>query len=113
MDFIYARNEATAAEVAESLPNPPGYSAVRRLLKILEEKGHLRHREDGPRYVFIPTEPRTRASRSALKRVLQTFFEGSLANAVAALVDDRGGKLSGKELARLELIIENAKSKSK
>jgi predicted transcriptional regulator len=113
MDIIYARGEATAAEVGEALPDPPSYSAVRTLLRILEEKGHLKHREDGPRYVFMPTEPHTKASRSALKRVVQTFFEGSLSNAVAALVDAEGGKLSAGELQRLEAIVKAARSKSK
>src|SRR5215510_4300461 len=108
MDIIYARGEAAAAEVHEELPDAPSYSAVRTLLRILEEKGHLKHREDGPRYVFMPTEPRTKASRSALKRVVQTFFEGSLSNAVAALVDGEGGKISAEELQRIEAIIKSA-----
>ena len=113
MDVIYARGSATAAEVGEALPDPPSYSSVRALLRILEEKGHLRHREDGPRYIFLPTEPREEASRSALKRVVQTFFDGSLANAVAALVDVGDGKLAPCELKRIEAIIKAAKSKSK
>ena len=113
MDIIYARGEAAAAEVHEALPDAPSYSAVRTLLRILEEKGHLKHREDGPRYVFMPTEPRAKASRSALKRVVQTFFDGSLASAVAALVDGDGGKLSAEELQRIEDIIQSAKNKSK
>jgi BlaI family transcriptional regulator, penicillinase repressor len=113
MDIIYARGEAAAAEVHEALPDAPSYSAVRTLLRILEEKGHLKHREDGPRYVFMPTEPRAKASRSALKRVVQTFFDGSLSNAVAALVDGDGGKLSAEELQRIEAIIKSAKARSK
>jgi predicted transcriptional regulator len=113
MDIIYARGEATAAEVHETLPSAPSYSAVRALLRILEDKGHLKHREDGPRYVFMPTEPRAKASRSALQRVVQTFFEGSLSRAVAALVDAEGGKLSTEELQRIEAIIKAAKAKSK
>ncbi len=113
MDIIYARSEATAAEVHEALPDAPSYSAVRTLLRILEEKGHLKHREDGPRYVFMPTEPRAKASRSALKRVVQTFFDGSLASAVAALVDGEGGKLSAEELQRIEGIIKTAKARAK
>jgi len=112
MDIIYARGEATAAEVHDALPDAPSYSAVRTLLRILEEKGHLKHREDGPRYVFMPTEPRAKASRSALKRVVQTFFDGSLASAVAALVDGEGGKVSAEELQRIEAIIQSAKDKS-
>ncbi len=113
MDIIYARGEATAAEVGAALPDPPSCSAVRALLRILEEKGHLRHREDGPRYVFMPTEAREKASRSALKRVVQTFFEGSLSNAVEALVDAEAGKLSAEELKRLEAIVKSAKAKSR
>jgi BlaI family transcriptional regulator, penicillinase repressor len=113
MDIVYARGEAAAAEVHEALPDAPSYSSVRALLRILEEKGHLKHREDGPRYVFMPTEPRAKASRSALKRVVQTFFDGSLSNAVAALVDGEGGKLSGEELQRIEAIIKAARDRSK
>ena len=113
MDIVHARAEVSAAEVAAALPDPPSYSAVRALLRILVEKGHLRHREDGPRYVYLSTEPHARASRSALKRVVQTFFDGSLASAVAALVDAEGGKISGDEIKRLEAIIKQAKAKSK
>lgn len=111
MDVIFARGEATAAEVAADLPEPPSYSAVRAMLRILEEKGALRHREEGPRYVYLPTESREKASRSALQRVVRTFFEGSLANAVAALVDAKDGALPPEELARLEAIIRKAKTK--
>src|SRR3954454_17912462 len=111
MDIVFARGEATAADVAAALPDPPSYSAVPALLRILEEKGHLRHRADGPRYIFLPTQPRTAASRSALQRVLRTFFEGSLSSAVAALVDADGGKISAEELKRLEAIVKAAKSR--
>ena len=113
MDIIYARGEVAAAEVHQALPDAPSYSAVRTHLRILEDKGHLRHREDGPRYIFMPTEPRAKASRSALKRVVQTFFDGSLSSAVAALVDGEGGKLSTEELQRIETIIQTAKTRSK
>src|SRR5215203_840717 len=113
MDIIYARGEVTAAEVNAALPDPPSYSSVRTLLRILEEKGHLKHREEGSRYVYLPTESRKKASRSALKGLVQTFFEGSLSNAVAALVDAEGGKLSADELKRIEAIIKAAKAKSK
>lgn len=109
MDIIYARGEATAAEVVQGLPDAPSYSAVRALLRILEEKGVLKHREEGPRYIFTPTVPREKASKSALTRVLNTFFEGSLANAVAALVDAKDGQLPPEELRRLEAIIKQAK----
>jgi BlaI family penicillinase repressor len=113
MDIVYARGEAAAAEVHEALPDAPSYSSVRALLRILEEKGHLKHREDGPRYIFMPTEPRAKASRSALQRVVQTFFDGSLSSAVAALVDGEGGKLSAEELQRIEAIIKAARNRSK
>jgi predicted transcriptional regulator len=109
MDVIHAKGEATAADVNAALPNAPSYSAVRALLRILEEKGFLKHREDGPRYVYLPTESPDLARRSALKRVVETFFEGSLANAVAALVDDE--KQPPEEIARIESVIRKAKSK--
>jgi len=113
MDIVYARGEASAADVSAALADPPGYSSVRALLRILEEKGHLKHREDGPRYVYLPTEPHAKASRSALRRVVETFFEGSLSGAVAALVDERCGKLSAEELDRIEAIIATAKRKTR
>lgn len=109
MDVIHTKGEATAADVHASLPDAPSYSAVRALLRILEEKGFLKHHEDGPRYVYQPTEARETASRSALQRVVETFFEGSLANAVAALADDE--KLSPDELQRIETVIKKAKAR--
>ena len=111
MDVVYARGEATAAEIQEALPEAPSYSAVRALLRILEDKGALKHREDGPRYVYLPTQPAEQARCSALKRVVGAFFAGSLASAVASLVDAEGGKLDPEELKRLEAIIKKAKSK--
>ena len=109
MDVIYSRGRASAAEVNAALPDPPSYSAVRTLLRILEEKGHIKHREEGPRYVYMPTQAREKASRSALRRVVATFFQGSLANAVAALVDE-GAELSPAEFKRIEAIIKKAKA---
>ncbi len=109
MDVIHTRGEAAAADVHAALPDAPSYSAVRALLRILEEKGVLKHREDGPRYVYVPTEPRARASRSALQRVVATFFDGSLANAVAALADDE--QLSPDEMKRIEAVIRKARTK--
>jgi predicted transcriptional regulator len=111
MDVIYARGQATAAEVAAALPDPPSYSAVRALLRILEEKGHLRHEQDGPRYVFVPTVPRDRARRSALRNLVRTFFDGSAAQAVAALIDQ--GKMSNADFERLAKIIEKARKEGK
>jgi predicted transcriptional regulator len=107
MDVLYARGSATAAEVREALPDPPSYSAVRALLRILEEKGHIRHEEQGPRYVYLPQVSRERARRSALRRVVATFFEGSAAQAAAALIDSE--TLTKQDLARLSALIEKAK----
>src|SRR6202012_5043830 len=109
MDIIYAQGESTAAEVVRALPDAPSYSAVRALLRVLEEKGFLKHRQDGLRYVYLPTEPREKASRSGLKNGLKPFFEGSLANAVSSLVETRDGKISPAELKRLEAIIKEAR----
>jgi predicted transcriptional regulator len=109
MDIIYSRGTASATEVMESLPDPPSYSAVRALLRVLEEKGHLRHKQDGQRYVYSPTVERDRAKRSALRRVLQTFFDDSAEDAVAALLDISQESLSDDELKRMENLIKQAR----
>jgi predicted transcriptional regulator len=109
MDAIYRRGQATAAEVLEDLPDPPSYSAVRAMLRVLEEKGHLRHEQQGPRYVFLPTVPREQARRSALKQLVRTFFEGSTEQTVAALLDLSASRLSDAELDRLSQLIERAR----
>ncbi|MFN2444327.1 MAG: BlaI/MecI/CopY family transcriptional regulator [Vicinamibacterales bacterium] len=111
MDIIYARGHATAADVTAALPDPPTYSAVRALLRILEHKGHLRHDQDGPRYVFMPTVPRDRARRTALKNLVRTFFDGSSAQAATALLDSV--KLSDDDVRRLEAIIEKARQEGR
>lgn len=111
MDVIYARGQATAAEVAAALPDPPSYSAVRALLRILEQKGHLRHQEDGPRYVFLPTVSRDRARKSALRNLVRTFFDGSPAQAAAALIDQ--ADLSDADMARLSELIEKARTEGR
>jgi len=113
MDIIYKRGQATAAEVMEQLPDPPGYSAVRALLRVLEEKGHLRHAQEGPRYVYMPVVARDEAKHSALKRVLQTFFDNSAEEAVAALLDISQEHLSNEELARLERLIRQARKEGR
>src|SRR2546428_565640 len=87
MDVLHAREQATAAEVLAALPDPPGYSAVRALLRILEEKGHIRHPRDGARYVYLPRASGEAASRSALKRVVSIFYQGSVTQAMAALLE--------------------------
>ena len=111
MDVIYARGQATAAEVTAALPDPPSYSAVRALLRILEQKGHLRHQQDGPRYVFLPTVSRDRARRSALRNLVKTFFDGSTAQAAAALIDQ--GQLSAAEFDRLAEAIDKARRENR
>jgi predicted transcriptional regulator len=109
LDILYQRGRATAADVQVALPEPPSYSAVRALLRILEEKGHVRHEQDGPRYVYVPTLGRENAKRSALRHILQTFFDGSAEQAISALLDDSSAKLSRAELDRLARLIESAR----
>src|SRR5436189_1558912 len=109
MDVLHAQGQATAAEVLAALPDPPGYSAVRALLRILEEKGHVRHRRDGARYVYLPRASRATASRSALQRVVSTFFRGSITEAMAALLENADTELSDAELKKLQQIIQQAK----
>jgi predicted transcriptional regulator len=111
MDVVYRLGQATAAEVLAELPDPPGKTAVRTLLRILEEKGHLRHRQEGLAYVYLPSRPRDQAGRSALRRVLQTFFDGSLEKAVAAHLGDAAADLSREELERLADLIRQARKK--
>ncbi len=113
MDVIYAHEEASAAQVLEGLPDPPSYSAVRALLAILVEKGHLKHRSEQGRYIYSPTRRRARAGRSALVRVLETFYEGSLEKAVAALLQGADARLSPDELQRLSELIENARKEGR
>jgi BlaI family penicillinase repressor len=109
LDIVYQRGSATAADVQAALPEPPSYSAVRALLRILEEKGHVRHEQDGPRYVYLPTVARDNAQRSALRHVLQTFFDGSAEQAISALLGDSSRKLSSAELDRLARMIDTAR----
>ena len=113
MDIIYQRGQATAAEVMENLPDPPGYSAVRAMLRLLEEKGYLRHEQDGPRYVFKPTISRDKVKQSAMKQMLETFFNDSTEQAVAALLDMSRSKLSADELDRLSNLIEQARKEGR
>jgi predicted transcriptional regulator len=113
MDIIYRRGRATVAEVLADLPDPPSYSAVRALLRVLEEKGHLRHEQDGPRYLFLPTVGRDRARRSALKQLVRTFFDGSAEEAAAALLDMSRDRLAPDELDRLSTLIEKARKEGR
>lgn len=109
LDILYQRGQATAAEVQTALPEPPSYSAVRALLRILEDKGHVRHEQDGPRYVYLPTVARDNAKRSAMRHMLQTFFDGSAEQAISALLDESSVKLSTAELDRLARMIDTAR----
>jgi predicted transcriptional regulator len=108
MDAVYAAGEATAAQVRAAIPHPPSYSAVRALLRILEEKGHLRHKRAGLRYVYLPVKARRAAARSVLRNVVRTFFGGSIEQTVATLLSSADAKLSKAELDRLATMIEEA-----
>jgi predicted transcriptional regulator len=109
LDALYRAGRATCAEVQKAMTDPPGYSAVRTFLRILEEKELVRHEQDGARYVYIPTIEKARASRSALRHVLNTFFGGSATQAISALLDEDSKHLSEKDWQRLRLMIEEAR----
>ncbi len=111
MDIIYARGKASATEVLRELPNPPSRASVRTMLRILEEREHLKHYKKGREFIYQPTSPRKRAGQSAMRRVLSTFFDGSLEQAVAAHLGDSAAKLSAKELNRLAKLIRQAEKK--
>ena len=113
VDILYTQGRATAAEVQSALPDPPSYSAVRAMLRILEDKGHIRHEQDGTRYVFIPIVKRDRAKRSALQHVVDTFFEGSASQVMAALLDSSARELDEEELKRLRQMIDAAQKGKK
>ena len=113
MDVLHARGTATASEVLAALPDPPSYSAVRALLRILEEKGHVKHRTEGSRYVYLTRGSRQAASRSALKRLVSTFFSGSVSQAVAALLKDADTRLSENDLEKIEKLIQQAKKEGR
>ena len=113
MEVIYSRGRATAAEVREHLPDAPSYSAVRAMLRILEDKGHLVHETEGPRYVFLPTVPREQARETALKRLVHTFFGGSPESAVAALLDLDEENLDEEALDRLAERIHEARKEGR
>ena len=113
MDIVYEMKEASALQVLERLPSPPGYSAVRALLRVLEQKGHLAHRQDGPRYIYAPLLPREKARRSALSHLKQTFFDGSTEDVVAALLDLSEDSLSEDDYRRLTGLIEKARKEGR
>ncbi len=113
MDIVYAATEASVGDVLQAMSAPPSYSTVRKLLAILVEKGHLKHREQGGKYLYRPTKPRARAGKSAMVRVLETFYEGSLEKAVAAMLSARDARVSNEELERLGKLIQDAKSEGR
>jgi predicted transcriptional regulator len=111
MDIVYRRGEATAAQILAELSDPPSYSAIRALLRILVDKKHLQHREDGPRYVYAPTVPRQKARARALSQLVDTFFDGSALKAASALVGSSQRKLSKAELDELSALIDDARKR--
>ena len=113
MDVLHRKGAASVAEVRTALPDPPGYSAIRALLRILEEKGYARHREEAGRYVYLPRASKQTASRSALKRVVSTFFQGSVTQAMAALLEAADTELSDAELDELQQIIKQVKKEGR
>jgi len=109
MDILYRLGRATAVEVMEGLPGKPSYSTVRTQLRVLETKGHVRHEEDGVRYVYMPAVPRRAARKSALRHLVDTFFEGSTEKVVGALLGGEGARLSDAELERIAELVAKAK----
>jgi len=112
MDIIFRRGRATAAEVMEELPGNPSYSTVRTQLRVLEEKGHVRHDEEGLKYVYLPVMARHTARKSALRHLIETFFDGSSEKAVAALLGGEGSKLSDDELNRIAELVDKTRKES-
>ncbi len=113
MDIVYEMKEATALQVLERLPSPPSYSAVRALLRVLEQKGHLLHKQDGPRYIYVPRLAKDKARKSALAHLKQTFFDGSTAEVVAALLDMSEENLSEEDYERLSALIDKARKEGR
>ena len=108
MDVLFRRGEATVAEVMEAMSDPPTYSAVRSILRVLEEKGHVSHREDGPRYVYAPAEAREKARRAAVDHLVETFFDGSAEQALAALLRRSDLDLAETQVQRIAAAIAKA-----
>lgn len=113
MDILYQRGKAPAAEVREAMPDAPSYSAVRAMLRVLEDKGHVKHQAEGLKYVYVPTVARDKAKRSAVKHLLDTFFKESPEQVVAALLDVSSTRLTREELDRMSEMIEKAKREGK
>ena len=113
LDVLHRLGRASAADVREALPDPPSDSAVRTHLRILEEKGHARHEQDGPRYVYLPVVESEEAGRSALRHLVRTFFDDTPERAVAALLDDASSDLSDDDLDRLDDLIQRARAQGR
>ena len=113
MDVLYRLGRATAGEIMEQLPDAPTNSTVRTQLRVLEGKGHVRHEEHGLRYIYVPTVPRHSARRSALKHLVDTFFDGSSAKVVAALLGGEGSRLSDEDLKRIAEMVDSARAESR
>ena len=113
MDILYQRGKGSASEVREAMEAAPGYSAVRAMLRVLEEKGHVKHQAEGLKYVYVPVVARDKAKRSAVKHVMETFFNGSAEQIVAALLDVSSTRLTREELDRMSEMIEAAKKEGK
>lgn len=113
MDIIYARGSVSALEIQEAMPDPPSYSTVRTLLRILETKGHIQHQRRGMSYIFSPTQPHQQAAHSALTQVVQTFFGSSIERAVTTLLSSADTQLTDEELDRLSALIEQARATEK
>jgi len=113
LDALHQRGRATAAEVQDALPDPPSYSAVRALLRIMEDKGHVKHRREGARYIYLPRASRETARRSALRRVVSTFFQGSVTQAMAALLESADTRLPDSELHQLQQMIDQARKEGR
>jgi BlaI family transcriptional regulator, penicillinase repressor len=113
MDILYRRGRATAAEVMDELPGEPSSSTVRTQLRVLEEKGHVRHAEEGLRYVYMPAVARTAARKSALRHLVDTFFDGSAENVVATLLGGGGARVSKEELQRIADLVSKARKEEK
>jgi predicted transcriptional regulator len=113
MNIIFARGRATATEVMDAMDDPPTYSAVRATLRVLEQKGHLKHQHDGARYVYLPTVNRDRVRLSALDQLLATFFDGSAANVVATLIERQKANMTDEELDRLSTLIDEARKEGR
>ncbi|SRR5579883_71076 len=113
MDILYQRGKAAASEVLEAMPDPPSYSAVRAMLRVLEDKGHVKHQAEGLRYVYVPTVPRDRAKRSAVKHLMDTFFHDSPEQVVAALLDVSASRLTRDDLDRMSALIDRARKEGK